>query len=404
MGTGWNGTKWPGVRFREHPSRKYGIKKDQYFAIRYQKDGTRKEEGLGWASEGWTAQKAYVELAKLKEAHTKGEGEFSLAEKRQKERGRKEAEAEEARIRELDAVTFGEFFKDTYTKQAQANKKAKTCKGEEQLFRLWIEPVIGNKPFTRISPLDLERIKKHLADAGRSPRTAHYCLAVIRQVFNLAKALGILQGNNPVSSVKKPQIDNRRLRFLTREEADRLLAELAKRSQQLHDIALLSLHCGLRAGEIFNLTWECIDISRGQILLKDTKSGKNRIAYMTNEVKRMLQERSMDMISGLIFRDRKGKKIGEVSNAFSKVVDALGLNDGISDPRQKVVFHTCRHTYASWLVEAGTDLYVVKKLMGHSSITMTERYSHLSQGMLQQAVKALEMSLIDKPINAIRLS
>ncbi len=54
MGTKWNSTKYPGVRYREHKSRKHGIRPDQYFAIRYQKDGKRKEEGVGWASEGWT--------------------------------------------------------------------------------------------------------------------------------------------------------------------------------------------------------------------------------------------------------------------------------------------------------------------------------------------------------------
>ena len=141
--------------------------------------------------------------------------------------------------------------------------------------------MIGNKALNKISPLDLERIKKNMADAEKSPRSIQYALAVVRQVFNLARALGIYEGDNPVSKIKKPSVDNRRLRFLTREEADLLLAELKKRSQQLHDIALLSLHCGLRAGEIFDLTWDCIDFEQELILIKDPKSGTNRFAYMT---------------------------------------------------------------------------------------------------------------------------
>ncbi len=52
MGTEWKSTKFTGVRYREHPTRKHGIQKDKYYAVRYQKNGKRKEEGLGWASQG----------------------------------------------------------------------------------------------------------------------------------------------------------------------------------------------------------------------------------------------------------------------------------------------------------------------------------------------------------------
>jgi len=61
---------------------------------------------------------------------------------------------------------------------------------------------------------------------------------------------------------------------------------------------------------------------------------------------------------------------------------------------KSAVFHTLRHTYASWLVESGVDLYTVKKLMGHSTIAMTERYSHLGNNTLQNAVKVFEGSLV----------
>ena len=75
---------------------------------------------------------------------------------------------------------------------------------------------------------------------------------------------------------------------------------------------------------------------------------------------------------------------------FGRAVNALGLNDGIADRRQKVVFHTLRHTYASWLVAAGTDLYTVQRLLGHQSIALTERYAHLAPDTLKAATRALE--------------
>jgi len=78
----WIQTNYPGVRYYEHKSRKHGLKPDRYYAIRYQKDGKRKEEGLGWGSDGWTAQKALFELAELKEAYVTGNGPSRLSDRR----------------------------------------------------------------------------------------------------------------------------------------------------------------------------------------------------------------------------------------------------------------------------------------------------------------------------------
>jgi integrase len=193
--------------------------------------------------------------------------------------------------------------------------------------------------------------------------------------------------------VSKPKINNKRERFLSRREAGMLLEELFARSQNLHDMALLSLHCGLRAGEIFDLTWGCVDFEIGTILLLDTKSGKNRRAYMTSEVREMLKNKGPGKPNELIFRDTKGNKIADISNSFARVVEDLGLNAGVSDRRLKVTFHTLRHTHASWHVIDGTDLYTVMKLLGHSTISMTERYSHLGSDSLRKAAEKFDVSL-----------
>jgi site-specific recombinase XerD len=96
----------------------------------------------------------------------------------------------------------------------------------------------------------------------------------------------------------------------------------------------------------------------------------------------------------LIFKDKNGQRIGSVSSCFYRTVKDLGLNRGVTDRRQKVVFHTLRHTYASWLVEGGTDLYRISKLIGHSTTSMTERYAHLAQETLQNEIKNLEKTMI----------
>jgi site-specific recombinase XerD len=84
-----------------------------------------------------------------------------------------------------------------------------------------------------------------------------------------------------------------------------------------------------------------------------------------------------------------------VSHIFIPCVKELGLNDGITDRRQKVVFHTLRHTFASWLVQKGQSLYTVSKLMGHRNLKRTERYAHLDPETQKEAIQGLEGILSD---------
>jgi integrase len=71
----------------------------------------------------------------------------------------------------------------------------------------------------------------------------------------------------------------------------------------------------------------------------------------------------------------------------------LKFNEGITDKRQKLVFHSLRHTFASWLAMQGTPIYTIAQLMGHKSITMSERYAHLSPDHKKEAVKNMEIAL-----------
>lgn len=382
-------TNFPGVRYREHPTRKHGKVFDRYFFIRYKLNCKDKEEALGWGSEGMTAQRAAHVLAKIKENHRIGQGPQSLEEMRELERGkREEVEAEREQL-EKENLSFGKFFQETYFPQAKADKSERSYNREDQLFKLWIGPVIADLPLKKVSPIHLERIKKTMFDAGRAPRSIQYALAVIRQIFNYARRLGLFHGDNPVSKVKKPSIENKRVRFLSHAEADALLAALREISEQVYEMALISLHCGLRAGEIFALPWGCVNFDQGTLTLLDTKS-RDRVVYMTQQVREMLLAKERGLPSDLVFPARGGGKIQAISKTFDKVVVSLGLNDGIADARQRVCFHTLRHTFASWHVQNGTDLYVLQRLLGHSTMTMTQRYAHLSPHMLKAATLSFE--------------
>lgn len=388
----WSGTGIPGVRFRKHSTRKHGVKYDRYFSIFYRHEGKQREEGLGWESEGMTAQKAAIELAKLKEAHRTGQGAQTLKEKRDAARAQREAEKKRQTKDQLEALTFADLFNDRYVPAVKSDKAEKSITTEKQLFEIHIKPEIGHLPLKAVTTEHIEGIKKAMTEKGRAAQSVRYALAVIRQAFNFAKDKGLFHGDNPVSKVKKPKADNKRVRFFTVAEADSLLRGLYEISPDVRDMALLSLYAGLRASEIFRLTWGDLDFNHESIFVKDTKTSDNRHVPMTGEVKKMLEARLNGKPVGPVFSGRAGL-ITSISRTFARVVESLGFNKDVTDPRLKVVFHSCRHTYASWLVQSGVDLYAVAKLLGHKTITMTERYSHLSPGVFKAATGALEKQI-----------
>jgi len=383
-----------GIRCREHPKDTNGIKKDRYFVIRYTLNGKKVQEALGWGSEGMTLDKAQKALSDIKENIRLGNGPRSLAEKREAaDELREKAEAEKLQA-QLAAISFAKFWKETYLPEAEQSKMPSTIKTEKHLYKNWLGPALGKLPLQKLSVQHIENLKTEALKAGKSAATVRYILAVVSQVWNRAHAHGIVQGENPARRVKKPRHDNRRLKFLAKEEADSLLKALKLRSQDTHDSALLSLFCGLRAGEIHALTWGDINFADSTISIMDPKNKKNRHAFMQEEVKVMLRERWRGQVkTDLVFPATGGGQRQEVSDTFARVVDELGLNDTgefttdadgnkvpvrFTDARKKVVFHTLRHTFASWLVQGGTPLYNLMELMGHSSMTMVAGYAHLS--------------------------
>jgi len=396
--TVWHATRYPGIRYREHSTRKHGVRRDRYYALHYKYRGTFYDEPVGWDTDAkptddeTTLEKAVRYFATIKRNRVEG-GPVTLRELKNLSEEQRQAKHKEDRLRALQGITLEQFFNDRYYPVAQTSKKAVTYEKEEMLFRLWVKPQLGQKPLRDITQIDLERLKKHMLDKKKSTKTIMLTLALVRQMWNQARREEIVSNESPTKAVRLPKKDNRRLRFLTHAEADNILAhlkDLRGKNKQLHNITLLSLHTGMRANEIFSLTWADIHEARGEISIRDPKAGKNRKAYMTPEVKAMFEALVHGEPSELVFKDKRhGGKIKEISHAFREAIDELKLNDGIKDPRQKVVFHTCRHSFASWLAEAGADPFTIMTLMGHHSLTMVTRYTHLDEGGLQEAVRRL---------------
>ena len=338
----WKPTKFRGVRYREHLTRKHGIMPDRYFVIRYQRDGKRVEEKLGWSSdkEGkWTAEKAAKVLADLKDAFDLGkEKPTRLSEARQAEKERREAEkvrreneALEKARQEKEDLTFGQYFTLTYSPETKGNpetKERKKWEKEQSHFRLWIEPAIGKIPLKDLRPLHLERLKKNL-EAGKvdadvttkavkkpkSPRTIQYVFSTVRVVWNHARKNRVISGDSPTRGVKKPKIENKRIRFLDLNEAGEFLAYLQGRDLAVYRMATISLYMGLRAREIFGLRWKNLDQGNGLVWVMDGKSGKSRAVYMPDPVKTLFSEMTAGGTGSLDFSGSWGESPSRNSHA-----------------------------------------------------------------------------------------
>ncbi|MCE5334504.1 MAG: site-specific integrase [Desulfobacteraceae bacterium] len=416
----------PGVRYREHPTRKSSGRPDRYWVIYFRRDGSYIQEGLGWSTEGWNLAKAQAKLLEFKINARTGDGPVSSKEKRtirDRERKVELAKQEEERLaterEKLENVSFGDLI-ESYVKWVKSNKKSQRM--DESRCRVHISPALGHlrardidvavlsgfkeelvaksASFTEKKTYPKRRTHKGQPERGPSKTlseaTIRHCMVLIRQIFNHSIAMGYFIGKNPIAKGNIPKslkerlvpnrIDNERTRFLSPPEADSLLRELKERSLQTHDIALIALRTGARFSEIVSLEWQHIDFFNNRIHIKGGKNGRSRVVFMTPDVNGALLARNNGKPDELVFKSTKGGKIAQISAAFRRAVHKLKFNEGITDQAQEVVFHTLRHTFGSWLAQQGTSLYVIKELMGHEKIEMTMRYAHLLPDTKLEAV------------------
>lgn len=389
-------TQYPGVRYREHASRKgRNGQADKYFTLRYRVNGERKEEGLGWSSEGWSAEKAHKVLSDIKAGVRTGEGPQSLAEKRTAAKAERESVVEAQRAEERASITLADFFCDHYMPRAKLEKRS--WKTDEQRFAKAIGPALGYLPLRAIRPADVQRFLDALTDGGAAPSTVKQYMGIVRRAFNIATEVEVdgkplFEGRNPASGLRLPGVYNARERYLSADEATRLIEAAGKlRSPDLRDAIIISLNTGLRMGEIMRMNWAHVDMVSETLRVPDEDNRKpGGIVPINGDAIATLNRRRADTGSPLVFPPKWGQDTRtNLTRVFRDVVDSLGLNDTVADPRHRIVFHTLRHTFASWLALAGVDIYRIKTLMRHKNIQMTMRYAHLIPNATRDAVHNL---------------
>jgi integrase len=370
--------KYTGVYYTESTIRKWRDRPDRIYWIAFKDSESKLHwERCGSASEGWTPEAAQRRRFEVLESDRVGDYKPKAA-------------------RKAESFTFAELWDNHYLPWAEQNKSR--VRDDKGRYNLWLKDSIGSKKLTEIAPLDIERIKKTMRDAGKSEATVRHVFCIVRQAYNKALAWKLWTGVNPCSQVKAPKPNNARQRFLSKDEAATLLAALYARSDQLGRISELSLLTGLRLGEVFGLKWADIDYVHNVMTVMNSKNGETRHIHITGRVRELLESIPTGTPDEFVFKASNGKQAQWLSKVFHEVLnEQLGMNKGIEDPRQKISFHTLRHTFASWAVMAGIPLYVVGKCLGHKTSAMTERYSHLAPDSQRAAFETVAAFQTEKP-------
>ena len=374
----WIKTSHRGIRFREHESRKIGrVQKDRYYSIRYQVRGVAVETGIGWVSEGVTLADCIQKLQTFKANARTGSG----APTKMKEQYSADA------AKKLQSIAIRDFINTHYLPYSRGTKSSGQHLKECQHCSVWIIPFIGDRPVAELSDMNTLLILKDAMNAAeKAARTQQYALATLGQVFQYAQKVGIIPAPAKYPGRELKLSVNSRQRFLSRDDASRLLSLIRERDTTVADMAEFSLLTGCRQGELFAMKWQQVSLETASVLLLDTKNKTDRNLYLTQRAIEIIRNQPPGLPQDFVFRD-KGKAWTHCPYAFTLALHDSGLNNGVTDSRLKIVWHSLRHTSASWLAIAGVDLFKISRILGHKSTVMTQRYSHLSEQSIRDAME-----------------
>jgi len=295
---------------------------------------------------------------------------------------RKRAEAAEGRY-SPPAKKPSPLFEDMaaeYLQYYQANRRPKSFERHQMALKA-LKPFFGGQRLADISPFLIEKYKQSRKEQGRSEVTINRELAFLKNMFTMAIAWG-KASENPVSQVRFFREDNSRTRVVTDAEEVRLLTCC---NPYLRPLVITALHTGFRKSELLALRWEHVDFRHHLITVEAAyaKNGETRGIPMTatlTETLRALQGETAP--SAPVFRTHEGTPYRHIAKVFGAACRRAGLTD--------VTLHDLRHTFASRLVMAGVDLPTVQAFMGHKTIAMTMRYTHLAPGHKRIAIAVLD--------------
>jgi site-specific recombinase XerD len=244
---------------------------------------------------------------------------------------------------------------------------------------------VGNPTLNKISSRQVDRFITSINSYSKSAAGLYY--RTLKSAFSKAVVWDYIQ-ENPFKKIKAPKQVKSLPIFLNKEEFQKILNNT--KHQFLKDIFITAFYTGMRLSELLNMKCSWVNFNQKLITVKNsnsftTKSKEERIIPIHQKVKEVLIKRySTNGKSNFIFYRTEGIQLNNnfVSKQFKKAVRQAGISDEIR-------FHSLRHSFASNLVRSGSNLYVVKELLGHKDIKTTQLYSHLEKQCLTEAISSI---------------
>ncbi len=291
-----------------------------------------------------------------------------------------------------NSASLEEFTKE-FLEYAKVNH-AKATSDIAAISLRHLKAVAGNALLPALTHRHLDRYKAKRLTDGVSPVTVNVELRALRSIMNVALRWELIQ-KNPFAGLKLMTVPETLPQYLSKADFQKLFVTI--KENWLKEVVGVAVLTGLRRGEILNLRWSDVDLIRRVIQIHSsgtfkTKRGKRRTVPLNEVAYRLLATKAAHTTSEYVFTFR-GRKIAEywLSHRFKFYIRKAGLPEGLH-------FHSLRHTFASWLVQDGVSLYAVQRLLGHSTIAVTEIYSHLQPEQLHSTVNRIDVSFkLTKP-------
>jgi len=352
---------------------------DGLFTVNVMVDGQRIHRVVGRESEGTTRTQAEEFIAKVRTdaKHDR----LSLP------KGRKLA------------LSFAEAAQKYLARQEQEG--GKDIKMKRYRLNMHLAPFFGAMPLSKISGFDIERYKKARAEApamrpngpggkpafaGKiKPGTINRELAALSHLMTKAVEWGWI--DHKPAKINRLRENSGRITYLTVEQVERLIEEAKKdQNAQIYPFILIALETSMRRNEIFGVRREHVDAEKRVIYIPKAKAGA-REQPITSHLAEFIAGHIAALPEKMpwLFPSpgAKGGHTVNLDKPFRRVVQAAGLD------AKQVVRHTLRHTAITHLVQAGVDLPTVKRISGHKSLSMVERYSHQNGAHIEAAIDKL---------------
>lgn len=287
------------------------------------------------------------------------------------------------------------LFKDVAKEYLAFVKMQRSFESKKYFVKALLD-AFGNLPLRQFNARLIEQYQSDKMTLGKKPATINRHIATLKHIFTKALDWEMVEefAWKKVRKVKLLEENNRRLRYLSIEECQRLIECCGPR---LKPIVIMALNTGMRKGEILNLTWDNIDMQHDLILLDQTKNGESRQININKTLKATLISLPRRIDDGYVFYDPiTNSPYQSVKRSLATALKKAGIRD--------FHFHDLRHTFASHLVMSGADITTVKELLGHKSLSMTLRYSHLSASHKSEAVDVLDNAFTERHIEGRILS